>query len=272
MQTDTRRNHVGRTIPSVTVKLLMSWDILPGQEQTYFEFAMQTFAPALIKLGWQPTSDVQRAYYLTALGRYQDAVKTGPAAVEPLIAVLKDRFRSSSGSRVAGALGKLGDKRAVEPLIAALKHPWETVRRPAALALGRLGGERAVEALIAALKHKDPALRHSAALALGRSGDQRAVEPLTGELIKKYRWEDEAKDVKDMLVVTGIEPLGEARALGIEEGDLIVSVSVQGRNQPIKSVHQLQEALSEESLADGVRIRVKTRDSGYRTFFERILP
>lgn len=33
----------------------MSWDILPGQEQTYFEFAMQTFAPALMKMGWQPT-------------------------------------------------------------------------------------------------------------------------------------------------------------------------------------------------------------------------
>jgi hypothetical protein len=39
----------------VTVKLLMSWDILPGKEQTYFEFAMQTFAPALMKMGWQPT-------------------------------------------------------------------------------------------------------------------------------------------------------------------------------------------------------------------------
>ena len=39
----------------MTVKLLMSWDILPGQEQTYFEFAMQTFAPALMKMGWQPT-------------------------------------------------------------------------------------------------------------------------------------------------------------------------------------------------------------------------
>jgi len=39
----------------VAVKLLMSWDILPGQEQTYFEFAMQTFAPTLIKMGWQPT-------------------------------------------------------------------------------------------------------------------------------------------------------------------------------------------------------------------------
>ena len=39
----------------MTVKLLMSWDIRPGQEQTYFEFAMRTFAPTLMKLGWEPT-------------------------------------------------------------------------------------------------------------------------------------------------------------------------------------------------------------------------
>jgi len=39
----------------VALKLLMNWDIRPGQEQTYFEFAMQTFAPALMKMGWQPT-------------------------------------------------------------------------------------------------------------------------------------------------------------------------------------------------------------------------
>lgn len=39
----------------MSVKLLMSWDIRPGQEQTYFEFAMQTFAPALMRMGWQPT-------------------------------------------------------------------------------------------------------------------------------------------------------------------------------------------------------------------------
>jgi hypothetical protein len=39
----------------VTVKLVMSWDILPGKEQTYFEFAMKTFAPELMKMGWQPT-------------------------------------------------------------------------------------------------------------------------------------------------------------------------------------------------------------------------
>jgi len=39
----------------VAVKLLMTWDIRPGKEQSYFEFAMQTFAPALMKMGWQPT-------------------------------------------------------------------------------------------------------------------------------------------------------------------------------------------------------------------------
>ena len=39
----------------MSVKLLMSWDILPGKEQTYFEFAMKTFAPELMKMGWQPT-------------------------------------------------------------------------------------------------------------------------------------------------------------------------------------------------------------------------
>jgi hypothetical protein len=39
----------------LAVKLLMTWDILPGQEQTYFEFAMRTFAPELMKMGWQPT-------------------------------------------------------------------------------------------------------------------------------------------------------------------------------------------------------------------------
>lgn len=39
----------------MAIKLLMSWDIRPGKEQSYFEFAMQTFAPTLMKMGWQPT-------------------------------------------------------------------------------------------------------------------------------------------------------------------------------------------------------------------------
>ncbi len=92
------------------------------------------------------------------------------------------------------------------------------------------------------------------------------VEPLTDELRDKYgRGEEE--DVEDMLVVTEVEPLGEARALGIRAGDLIVSV--QGKR--IKTGRELQKALSDKALEQGVRIRVKTR-SGYRTFYERISP
>lgn len=37
------------------VKLLMKWDIKSGQEQPYFEFVMQEFAPGLMRLGLQPT-------------------------------------------------------------------------------------------------------------------------------------------------------------------------------------------------------------------------
>lgn len=37
------------------VKLLMSWDIRPGQESEYFEFLVREFAPGIMRLGLQPT-------------------------------------------------------------------------------------------------------------------------------------------------------------------------------------------------------------------------
>ncbi|MBI3537688.1 MAG: hypothetical protein HY070_09055 [Chloroflexi bacterium] len=37
------------------IKLLMSWDILPGKEPEYFEFVVQEFAPKMVRLGIQPT-------------------------------------------------------------------------------------------------------------------------------------------------------------------------------------------------------------------------
>lgn len=44
------------------VKLLMQWDIKMGQEQSYFEFVMQDFAPGLMRLGLQPTEAWYTAY------------------------------------------------------------------------------------------------------------------------------------------------------------------------------------------------------------------
>ena len=82
----------------------------------------------------------------------------------------------------ARALGRLGDKRAVEPLLASLLDGDAKVHEQAAKALGQLGDYRAVEPLIAALTGQDWAVRFEAAKALGRLGDYRAVEPLIAAL------------------------------------------------------------------------------------------
>ncbi|MGB2965056.1 MAG: hypothetical protein WBB69_13840 [Anaerolineales bacterium] len=38
----------------MTVKLLMSWDILPNREQEYFEFVISDFLPDIKELGISP--------------------------------------------------------------------------------------------------------------------------------------------------------------------------------------------------------------------------
>lgn len=54
--------------------------------------------------------------------------------------------------KAAKALGKMGDRRAVEPLIKLLSDPFYNVRGSAAQALGELGDRRAVEPLLSAFK------------------------------------------------------------------------------------------------------------------------
>ena len=39
----------------MAVKLLMTWDILPGREQEYFEFVVRELVPGMQRLGIQPT-------------------------------------------------------------------------------------------------------------------------------------------------------------------------------------------------------------------------
>jgi hypothetical protein len=45
----------------MAVKLLMTWDMVPGQEQDYFEFLVREFVPGLQRLGVQPLE----AWYTT---------------------------------------------------------------------------------------------------------------------------------------------------------------------------------------------------------------
>ena len=45
----------------MAVKLLMTWDMVPGREQEYFEFLVREFVPGMQKLGIQPSE----AWYTT---------------------------------------------------------------------------------------------------------------------------------------------------------------------------------------------------------------
>jgi len=39
----------------VAIKLLMTWDILPGREQEYFEFVVRDFMPGVQRMGMEPS-------------------------------------------------------------------------------------------------------------------------------------------------------------------------------------------------------------------------
>ena len=132
-------------------------------------------ARMLGELGWQPENDRQRATLAITLGRWDEAVRFGPAAVEPLITALASGWNPRAAAQ---ALGKLGDP---QPLITALTDTDSGVRREAAIALGKLGDPRAARPLITALADTDSGVRETAAAALEKFGDA-AVQPLAAAL------------------------------------------------------------------------------------------
>jgi HEAT repeat protein len=90
----------------------------------------------------------------------------------------------------ASALGRIGDTRAVKPLIVALDDRLR-VKEVAAQALGEIGDPVAVEPLIATLGDENWEVRSTVAKALGKIGDPRAKKPLVNLLNDKsenVRW------------------------------------------------------------------------------------
>lgn len=123
-----------------------------------------------------------------ALGRL------GAPAVGPLVRLIHEKGRTT---RASGALRRIDDERAVEPLLAALGDDDPAVRAGAACALGRTGSPEAVEALCDALEDPDPLVAVWSAEALARIGDQRAVAPLVNRL-KTHVSDAAAKALDDL--------------------------------------------------------------------------
>jgi len=107
-----------------------------------------------------------RWYNAVALGKIGDA-----RAVAPLIEMLlDDNHRVRQGA--TKALGSIGDARAVKPLAGMLSDDDRGIRWTAAEALGEIDDERALEPLIKALGDEDFIVRRNAAEALGKIGNK----------------------------------------------------------------------------------------------------
>lgn len=118
-----------------------------------------------------------REIALRALARIADR-----RAVEPLVQALKEA-ESWLAPRIADILVRHGEP-VVDPMIAFLqlqeRHP---ARAWAANMLGELRAERAFPVLVAALKDLDDEVRAKSAAALGKLGDRRAVTYLMDHLL-----------------------------------------------------------------------------------------
>ncbi|WP_373531477.1 HEAT repeat domain-containing protein [Vampirovibrio sp.] len=105
----------------------------------------------------------------------------------------------------AQALGKIGDNRAIIPLMSILNNRQENYRLRLAVAesLGRMGDEYAVKPLIDILadeREKSVYLKESAVKALGMLGDIRAIEPLIDILESKQGIRDKFNFLKEQII------------------------------------------------------------------------
>ena len=138
------------------------------------EFGDERSVEPLKMASWVHAQPSVRIAVLRALGRLGDA-----RATDLLISALREYSTSEEVRAVAAvALGLTRDERAIDPLIIALDDIFCGVQACAARSLGALGNIRAVEPLIRTLGEKRKSVRLAAIDALGQLGNPVAMEPL----------------------------------------------------------------------------------------------
>lgn len=126
--------------------------------------------PALVEALNDGDHDV-RKFALDVLGLIRDHSVAGR------IHEMLDDPNENVACSAAEALGHLGTKESVEPLLQAFEK-YDFLRAQAAEALGRIGDPSAFDGLVGYLNADDPVVLYSVVEALGRLGDPRAIEHL----------------------------------------------------------------------------------------------
>jgi peptidylprolyl isomerase len=117
------------------------------------------------------------ASVLWTLARACEAARATPRVIESLLDLLEHRSPVVRGA-TARALGRLGDARALRPLLPFLIDGEWRVRVETCEALGRIGDAAALESLMASAVDPIHHVREAAVTALGKIGDSRATDAL----------------------------------------------------------------------------------------------
>lgn len=96
----------------MAVKVLMTWDVIPGREQEYFEFVGRELVPGMQRLGIQPTEAWLTTYgnapQILTGGMTQDLREMRKALTSEEWVTLRDRlmeFVTNFRSRIVRATG-----------------------------------------------------------------------------------------------------------------------------------------------------------------------
>ena len=255
-----------------TILGLYMWDddnrVRGAAKSMFFKHAPAELQ-AKVKENWKPsyrTLPITGDKFPFALGELVKELENGFAecALHPIIKMIEGETGRRSklpsyGNRLDAVkvLGKIGDSRAVEPLIKALgSDDRGGVGWLAAYALGDIGDSRAVEPLIKVLEEDGHVRKgeafwgdsqrrcQAAARALGKIGDERAVEPLAKALeLNSYEVRRAAVIALGKFGELAMEPL--IKALGDENYEVrLAAAGVLGAISDSRAVEPLSKMLN----------------------------
>jgi HEAT repeat protein len=156
----------------------------------------QVAASVLQALKWSPTDARERAYFVIASQRWNEAGRLGPEGAEPMSDAMKKENDWRICQTLVTALAKTGDARAVDGLVQAFKDGGSNdVWEEAMSAMQRLDESRAAKLLTEALIEHLPKKAYSAdgepcrrlMVALKKMGEARAVKPIL-VMVREPQW------------------------------------------------------------------------------------